>query len=107
MLAGSAENVVYAYTTVTSPVQQQARLVVETHSSLTVWMSGKPVITSSPTHLMSEPREVDINLPSGQSSLLIRLTGGGRLAGQATLVTTIVAGQPVSFSGNDAGLSAR
>ena len=91
----------------TSPVEQRARLVVETHSSLTVWLSGKPVISSSPTHLMSEPREVEITLPKGLSTLMIRLTGGGRPAGQATLVTTVVAGQPVSFTGNDASLSAR
>ncbi len=59
MVAGSAENVVYAYTTVTSPVEQRARLVVETQSNLTVWLSGKPKISSSPTHLERASRGGD------------------------------------------------
>ena len=107
MVAGNPQLVVYAYTPVTSQIEQEARLVVETHSNLTVWMGGKPVITSSPTHLMSEPREVEVKLPKGTSAILIRLSGGGRPVGQATLVTTIVSGQPVSFTGAEARLSAR
>jgi len=57
--------------------------------------------------LMSEPRQVELTLPKGTSTLLIRLTGGGRPGGQATLVTTIVSAQPVSFTGGEASLSAR
>ncbi|HKI16996.1 MAG TPA: hypothetical protein VKA15_03915, partial [Isosphaeraceae bacterium] len=105
MVAGNAQNVVYAYTPVTSPVEQRASLAVETNSNLTVWSGGKPVITSSPTHLMSEPRGVEVTLAKGTSTLLIRLTGGGRPGGQATLVTTIVSAQPVSFTGGEASLS--
>jgi len=107
LVAGNAQNVVYAYTPVTSPIEQRARLVVETHSNLSVWLGGKPVISSSPTHLMSEPREVEVTLPKGMSALLIRLTGGGRPVGQATLVTTIVSAQPVSYTGGEASPSAR
>jgi len=107
MVAGNAQNVVYAYTPVTSPIEQRASLVVETNSNLTVWSGGKPVITSSPTHLMSEPRGVEVTLAKGTSTLLIRLTGGGRPGGQATLVTTIASAQPVSFTGGEASLSAR
>jgi putative heme-binding domain-containing protein len=107
MLADGSGHVVYAYTPVTSPVEQNTRLVVETHSSLTVWLNGKSVISSSPTQLMSEPREVEITLPKGLSTLLIRMTGGGRPVGQATLVTTFVSAQPVSFNGGEASLSAR
>jgi hypothetical protein len=107
LVAGNAQNVVYAYTPVTSPIEQRARLVVETHSNLSVWLGGKAVISSSPTHLMSEPREVEVTLPKGMSALLIRLTGGGRPVGQATLVTTIVSAQPVSYTGGEASPSAR
>ncbi len=107
MVAGNARNVVYAYTPVTSPIEQRASLVVETHSNLTVWSGGKPVITSSPTHLMSEPRGVEVTLPKSTSTLLIGLNVGGRPGGQATLVTTIVSAQPVSFTGGEASLSAR
>jgi hypothetical protein len=99
--------IVFAMPRVTSPIEQRASLVVETNSNLTVWSGGKPVITSSPTHLMSEPRGVEVTLAKGTSTLLIRLTGGGRPGGQATLVTTIVSAQPVSFTGGEASLSAR
>jgi hypothetical protein len=107
MVADGPDHVVYAYTTVTSPVTQKTRLVVETHSNLTVWFQGQSVISSSPTQLMSEPREVRVDLPKGISTLLIRMTGGGRPAGQSTLVTTFVTPQPVSFNGGEASLSAR
>jgi hypothetical protein len=107
MVADGPDHVVYAYTTVTSPATQKARLVVETHSSLTVWFQGQSVISSSPTQLMSEPREVEVNLPKGVSTLLIRMTGGERPVGQSTLVTTFVTPQPVSFNGGEASLSAR
>ena len=107
MLAGDPRNATYALTLVTSPVEQKARLVVETHASLTVWLGGDSVISSSPTQLMSEPREVEVTLPKGVSTLLIRMTGGGRPVGQATLVTTLVTPQPVSFSGSETSLSAR
>ena len=53
------------------------------------------------------PRGRRSTLPKGPSDLLIRDPGGGRSAAQATLVTTFVAGQPVSFTGDEASLSAR
>jgi hypothetical protein len=56
---------------------------------------------------MSAPREVEVTLPSGPSALLIRMTGGGRPVGQASLVTTFVSAQPVSFTGNEASLSVK
>jgi hypothetical protein len=107
MVAGDPRHAVYAYVPVNSPSEQSARLVVETHSSLRVWLNGKEVISSGPTQLMSAPREVDVTLPKGLSTLLIRLTGGGRPAGQASIVTTFVSGQPVSFSGDEPSLSVR
>ena len=99
---------VYAVAPVTSPVEQQARLVVETPlgpDRLAERQAGDLVRAATPPS--NEPRAVELTLPKGPSSLLIRLTAGSRPPGQATLVTTIVAGQPVSFTGNDASLSAR
>jgi putative membrane-bound dehydrogenase-like protein len=107
MVAGDPRHAVYAYVPVNSPSEQSARLVVETHSSLKVWLNGKEAISSGPTQLMSAPREVEVTLPKGLSTLLIRLTGGGRPAGQASIVTTFVSGQPVSFSGDEPSLSVR
>jgi putative membrane-bound dehydrogenase-like protein len=107
MLSGSPQSTVYACTTVTSPIQQQARLVVETHSSLSVWLGGRLAISSGPTQAMSDPLEVEITLPRGASTLLIRLADRGRSAAPVTLVTTFVASSPVSFTGNEANLSAR
>jgi len=71
---------------------------------------GNPCLQASggaAKDLMSEPRQVELTLPKGTSTLLIRSTGGGRPGGQATLVTTIVSAQPVSFTGGEASLSAR
>jgi putative heme-binding domain-containing protein len=107
IVTGSPGNVAYVFTPVTSPVEQRARLVVDTQSGLAVWLNGKPVISSFPARPASVPREVDVDLPRGPSTLLIRLNPGTGLAAQVTVVTTIVADQPVSFIGNDASLSAR
>ncbi|MFO0889163.1 MAG: c-type cytochrome [Isosphaeraceae bacterium] len=107
MVAGDAKHGVYAYVPIWSPVEQDARLVIDTQASLTAWFNGKSVMSSSPTQRMSAPREVAVTLPKGESTLLIRLTGGGRQVGQASLVTTLISAQPVSFTGNGASLSAR
>ncbi len=107
LVAGTPQNVVYAYIPVTSPIEQKVSVVIETYSNLTVWLGSKQVVISSPNHLTNEPREVEVTLPKGTSPLLIRLTGRGRPGDQATLVTTIVSEQPVSFTGGEASLSAR
>jgi putative membrane-bound dehydrogenase-like protein len=107
MLSGFPSAAVYACATVQSPIQQEARLVVEARSNLTVWLGGKLATSSGPTQAASEPREVEITLPRGASTLLIRLAEEGRAAGPVTLVTTLVAASPVSFAGNEANLSVR
>ncbi len=81
--------------------------MVETHSDVTVWLSGKQMISSGPTPATSEPREAEVTLPRGTSTLLLRLTGGLQNTGQGTLVTTFVSAQPVSFAGQGASLSSR
>ncbi len=109
MAADGPGQSIYITTPVTSPDEQKARLVVDTPASVTVWLSGKAVISSTPNQpsKLNQPREVDVSLPKGTSTLLIRMTGKGRQAGQATLVTTFVSAQPVSYSGGEASLSAR
>jgi putative heme-binding domain-containing protein len=109
MAADGPGQAIYVYIPVTSPVEQKARLVVDTPASATVWLSGRSVISSKPNQPLNsnQPREAEVSLPKGTTTLLIRLTGNGRLAGQATLVTTVVSAQPVSYSGGEASLSAR
>ena len=50
-------------------------------------IAGKAVISSTPNQpsKLNQPREVDMSLPKGTSTLLIRMAGKGRQAGQATL----------------------
>ncbi|MGC8639628.1 MAG: PVC-type heme-binding CxxCH protein [Isosphaeraceae bacterium] len=107
MAGGSPQTVIYAATKVTSPIDQPAKLVVETHSGVTVWLRGNQVISSGPTRATSEPREVEVTLPRGTSTLLLRLTGGLQKTGQGTLVTTFVSARAVSFTGQGASLSSK
>jgi putative heme-binding domain-containing protein len=107
LAGGSLQSAIYAYVTVNSPIDQPARLVVETQSALSVWLSGKPVISLGPAPATSEPRETSVSLSKGLGTLLLRLSGETRSAGQSTLVTTFVSAQPVSFTGNDASLSVK
>ena len=67
---GSGKTSVYAYTPVYSPVEQPAKLVVETQSDLSVWLGGKLVISAGPAEAAIEPHEAGITLPQGTSTLL-------------------------------------
>jgi putative heme-binding domain-containing protein len=107
MTGSSPESAIYAYLIVNSPVDQPAKLVVDSHSTLSVWLAGKLVLSSGATPASSEPHEADVTLPRGTSTLLLRISGAAQAAGQGTIVTTFVSAQPVSFTGNDAKLSAR
>ena len=98
IFAGHEQSVVCVYIPLTSPIEQRAHLVVETRCGISVWAGDKQLIKAVPTPSASEPREVDLTLPRGKTSLAIRLGVGERPAGQSTLVTTIVSEQPVSFT---------
>ncbi|QEH32357.1 Cytochrome c [Aquisphaera giovannonii] len=120
LAADPARNAAYAFTAVTSPVEQKARLVVESGASLTAWLDGKTVLAEAPAAPSGGPREVELTLPRGTSTLLLRLAGpggdgsgngngngksaGGEAAGTraASLVTTFVSAQPVSFATTEA-----
>jgi putative membrane-bound dehydrogenase-like protein len=106
LLADDPESVVYAFTRVSSPIEQSARLVVETASGVTAWLNGEKVVSTGPGTRMTEPRVAEVKLPKGASLLLIRLSGG-RTAPSGTLVTTLVTLEPVSFTASGSGSSAR
>ncbi|HEV3122618.1 MAG TPA: c-type cytochrome, partial [Isosphaeraceae bacterium] len=90
------------YTPVTSPSEQQARLVVDTRALVRVWLNGREVPLSAPE--TGAARAAEVRLPQGRSDLLMLFAGGP----EPTLVTTIVAAQSVEFSAPEASkVSAR
>jgi putative membrane-bound dehydrogenase-like protein len=97
---------VYAYTPVVAVEAQPARLVIESAAAVTAWLGGKPVSLTRGNGSEHEPWSALVDLPSGQTGLLIRITCGGRSPAPASLVTTIVAGQPVSFAAKSGALPA-
>jgi putative heme-binding domain-containing protein len=107
LLAGKPGSVAYAFTPITSPSAQAARLVVESPGELTAWLNGEPTIKSRSASAPSDSRQAEIRLPKGSSTLLIRIRGGNRASDQSSLLTTIVSAEPVSFASGSASLSAR
>jgi putative heme-binding domain-containing protein len=100
-LAGAdSKNAAYAYlyAPVVSPIAQKARLVIDTQTDAGAWVDGHPVMSSTPSAAVGVPRSAELDLPRGSSSLLIRVPLKGRSGTPATLVTTIVADQPVGFT---------
>jgi putative membrane-bound dehydrogenase-like protein len=85
--------VVYAYTPISSPAVQVARLVIDTPAEVAVWLNGKPVALST-GQAKGEPRTGTVKLAEGPGSLLIRVTPDG----PTPLVTTFVAAQPIGFT---------
>jgi len=88
----------YLYTPLVSPVAQRARLVLDTPAEASAWVNGKPVDLSASGGEKGGAREAELELPQGSGWLLIRLALEGRSRPPATLVTTIVADQPVGFT---------
>jgi hypothetical protein len=93
----------YVCTPVLSPAAQRARLVVDTPVEVTAWLSGKPVALSARDQSSGEPRTGLIDLSHGPSTLLLRLVSRGAGGASPSLVTTIVADQPVGFTAAVAG----
>jgi putative heme-binding domain-containing protein len=95
-LAGDdPKQAVYLYAPVGSPIEQEARLVLETSAQLKAWLNGKEL--ALPDAQGNEPRSVSVRLPKGPSDLLIRAVGGASPA----LVTTFVADRPVAFGAEE------
>jgi putative heme-binding domain-containing protein len=96
-LAGSdPKRSVYVFAPVTSALEQDARIVLDTKADVRVWFNGKELALPSPSE--NEPRAVVVRLPKGSSDLLIRIPGGPNTA----IVTTFVADRPVAFTADDA-----
>jgi len=102
LVAGDAKNAAYAWVPVNSPVDQRARLVLDTPAEFVVWLNGTPVSFGGESHDKSGPRAAVVDLPEGPSALFFRLAASGRPNLQATLVTTLVADRPVGFTTTDA-----
>ena len=101
-LAGSAPTrAVYVYAPVISPIEQDARIVLDTKADIKVWVGGKPLDVSRPSDDGTVARFV--TLPKGSSDLLIRVAGGPG----ATLVTTFVSSRPLAFRGDEARVPQR
>ncbi len=93
-----AGSTIYAFTPITSPTAQKAKLVLDTPAEVAVWLNGKPVALAGARD-KGEPRTATLDLVPGAGSLLIRATTDGTSRGPAALVTTLVADQPVGFTG--------
>jgi putative heme-binding domain-containing protein len=84
---------VYLYAPVFSPDAQQAKLVLDTTTEMRVWLAGKPLALPPPSE--DHTRTLNIELPQGQSTLLIRTAAGPGVS----LVTTFVTDKPIAFQG--------
>ncbi len=91
-------NCAYLYVPLVSPVAQRARLVLDTPAEATAWVNGKPVTLSASTGEKGGPRSADLDLSQGSGSLVIRVPLDGRTGAPASMVTTVVAEQPVGFT---------
>jgi putative membrane-bound dehydrogenase-like protein len=91
-----AAGAVYAYAPVVSPIEQPARLVLDTKAEIQVWLGGKPLAV--PKSSDDRPRALEVTLPKGASDLVIRVAGSPG----ATLVTTFVSNRPLAFRGDEA-----
>ncbi len=95
---GAGTGQVYLYAPLVSPVEQRARLVIEAPAGASAWLNGKPLSLAPVEGGKGGTREVALDLHPGPESLLIRLPLDRSSGSPATVVTTIVADQPVGFA---------
>ena len=101
-LAGTGSGrAVYVHAPVISPIEQDARLVLDTKADVTVWLDGKPVAMPRPSD--DGIASMVVTLPKGSSDLLIRVAAGPN----ASLVTTFVSNRPLAFRADEAKVSSR
>jgi putative membrane-bound dehydrogenase-like protein len=91
----------YLYVPVVSPVDQPARLVIDTKADVKAWLAGQPLALTASGD--DPARSVAITLSHGASDLLIRLPGGPSV----TIVTSVVTDKPVAFRADEAKVSGR
>ncbi|HEV3166816.1 MAG TPA: c-type cytochrome, partial [Isosphaeraceae bacterium] len=95
--SGGPERTLLLYTPVISGVEQQARFVLDTKADARVWLNGKKLDLPAPSE--GKPPTTSVHLPKGKSDLLILLPTGPN----ASLVTSLVAPQPLEFSATQEG----
>jgi hypothetical protein len=100
---GDLKHAVYALITVTSPLGQQARMVIDSPVDAQAWFNGKPLFFSSGNKAQDGPRVALIDLPQGPNRLLFRLA----CEAQMRLVTTFVSDQSVGFDSGTAASRSR
>ncbi len=82
----------YVLVPLTSPVDQPARLVLDTRAPVEAWLDGKPVALAVTDADL--PSTATLTLPAGSSQLLLRVASGS----DTGLVATLVSDRPVEFS---------
>ena len=102
MTSDLAAQAAYAMIPVVSRESQRATLVIDTPADVSAWLNGKPVVLSANRRGQGEPRTALVDLPKGESRLLIRLTREGGANGHAVIATTFITDQPVGFESGPA-----
>ena len=97
LIAGDVNHAVYVWVPIVSPVAQRARVVIDTPAEPAVWLGKREVELSGQATDLGGPRSAMVELPEGETTLVIRLAAGARSQTPASLVTTIVADRPVGF----------
>ena len=101
LLGDDPVKIAYLHAPISSPVAQQARLVIDTKADIKAWLNGKPL--SLPSGSDDPARSVTVELPQGRSDLLIRVGGGPN----AFVVTTFASDKPVAFQALETKVSTR
>jgi putative membrane-bound dehydrogenase-like protein len=86
---------VYLHTPVTSPVDQDGQLVIDTKADVKVWLGGKSL--DLPPAKGDQARSLTVRLTKGSTDLVLRLPGGPN----ASVVATFVADRSIEFTGGE------
>ncbi len=65
-LASEPSKAVYAYVPIVSPIEQEARLVLDSKADLKAWLDGKPIALPAPAE--DQPRAIVVELPKGAAT---------------------------------------
>ena len=94
LAAPDAQGEFLLYTPVSSPVEQPARLVLETTGRVQAWLDGKELALPEPKE--GEARSVALTVPQGTSNLVLRIPA------VASVVATFVTDEPLEFRATEA-----
>ena len=99
LLGNNASKTAYLFAPVVSPIPQQARMVIDSKAEVKSWLNGKAL--DLPHASEDQSRTLIVDLPQGQSDLLIRVVGGPG----ASVVTSFVTDKPLAFQADEAKVS--